>query len=410
MRILVIWRQEKLEARNTIVDHAQSFGRYDKDNEYFYFDILHGRFAIDYAWIKEGMFDVVIFHYTAVALRYSDWYWPDYCELMINVWKDYDCVKVLLMQDDYSLTGRTWDLANGIHADYIYTVMRECDHAIIYPKEQIGGIVVRTVLTGYVEASYLDMLSLKPHRQREYDVVYRARRLPYETGWHGQEKYEIAEIFRKNLDTGIFRLNICNTEGDQGAVLGNKWFDFLASSRLAIGCLSGYGIMDVRGEIRDRVAAFMKNKPDADFWEAKANCFPQCDDNLHGMVSPRVFECAMTKTAQVMLGEDYQGIMIPDVDYIMLKNDYGNLKEVIEKMRDVSYCEQIADNCYTHLVESGKYTYKKFVEYVIGEIRPLVKEKDKSEELSSFIGEMCAQNNRHVRTDMRYMEELEKLR
>lgn len=409
MRILVLWRQEKLQARNTIIDHAQSFGRYDTENEYFYFDILNGRFALDYAWIKEGMFDVVIFHYTAVALRYSDYFWPDYCKLMIDVWKDYNCVKVLLTQDDYSLTGRTWDLANGIHADYIYTIMRECDYPVIYPREKIDGVVIRTVLTGYVEESYLDMLSLKPHKQREYDVVYRARRLSYESGWHGQEKYEIAEVFKENLDPKEFRENIQNTEGDQGAVLGNKWFDFLASSRLAIGCLSGYGIMDVRGEIRDRVAAFMKKKPDASFWEAKAECFPEYDDNLHGMISPRVFECAMTKTTQVMLGDDYQGIMEPDVDYIVLKNDYSNLEEVIEKMKDVVYCEKIADNCYQHLVQSGQYTYQRFVKEVIEGIRPSVRESARSEKLSCFIREMCEQNNRHVKTDMRYMEELEKL-
>ena len=400
MRILVFWRRGSIQQRNTIIDHAYSFVRYDKENEYFYFDTYNGRYAADYAWIKDGMFDAVIFDYSVFEVRYNNARITEFTELMSNLWNEVSCVKIAIMQDDYSLTEKIWEFINRVGIDKVYTPIREEDHPIIYPKEKIGNIDIETVLTGYVEESIIDKIELLPHSKREYDVVYRASKLPYSHGKHGQLKYEIAKLFQEKLWKTTLKVDIENTLVRDKAILGGEWFAFLASSRLAIGCLGGRGFMDKDGIIADRVREYVRLYPDASFEETKANIFPDIDDYLHGAVSPRIFECAVTKTCQILVGNDYQGIMEPDKDYIMLKEDFSNIDDVVEKIYDVDYCENIAENCYLKTVKSGAYSYKGFVKMIIDDIRMRVKSPCKLEYDSEYILRMCKINNDNVYQEM----------
>ncbi|MEY8336180.1 glycosyltransferase [Lachnospiraceae bacterium 47-T17] len=353
MRILVLWRQADVNIRKTIIDHVSCFQRYDVENEYFYFNIYNGRFAEDYGWIEESMFDAVIFHYSAIALRGFEGYWEDFLRLMITIWRNYPCKKILIPQDDYTDTERIWDLALGIKADIIYTIIRECDHPVLYPKSKLGNIVIKTVLTGYVEETYI-------------------------------------------LD---------NTNDDAGALLGDNWLDFLASSRIVIGCLGGSGLADVTGEYGRKTRAYMALHPQAAYEEVKAACFPDAEENLTGMISPRIFDAAITKTCQVLVGEDYQGILRPDIDYIVLDSSFSNVDAVIEKMQDIEYCEKIANNCYEHVVASHSYTYKKFAKRIGHDINRREYVQEPLENLSKYIEKMCKKNNDVVLKEVMGKEE-----
>ena len=405
MRILVLWRQADVNIRKTIIDHVSCFQRYDVENEYFYFNIYNGRFAEDYGWIEESMFDAVIFHYSAIALRGFEGYWEDFLRLMITIWRNYPCKKILIPQDDYTDTERIWDLALGIKADIIYTIIRECDHPVLYPKSKLGNIVIKTVLTGYVEETYIDMLCLKRHRDRKYDVVYRARKLPYEFGRHGQLKYELSLFFQEQLEDFDFICDLDNTNDDAGALLGDNWFDFLASSRIVIGCLGGSGLADVTGEYGRKTRAYLALHSQAAYEEVKAACFPDAEENLTGMISPRIFDAAITKTCQVLVGEDYQGILRPDIDYIVLDSSFSNVDAVIEKMQDIEYCEKIANNCYEHVVTSHSYTYKKFAKRIGHDITRREYVQEPLENLSKYIEKMCKKNNDVVLKEVMGKEE-----
>lgn len=400
MRVLVLWRQSMINMRNTDIDHAFCFKRYDTENEYFYFNIYKGRFAEDYAWIDKKMFDVVIFHYSAMELRGAEKHWENFVRLMTTIWREYPCRKIIMVQDDYTRTKSIWDLALGIRADKLYTVMRECDYPILYPKDKMNTIEIKTVLTGYVEEGYINKLSLRNHRQREYDVVYRANKLPYVYGKHGQLKYELALYFKECLKDIGFTYDISGTDGNKGAVLGDTWIEFLASSRIAIGCLGGSGFADITGEYRKRITEYMTEHTDATYEETKAVCFPHVEENLTGVISPRIFDAAITKTCQILVGADYQGVLIPEIDYIVLRPDFGNINEVIKKMKDIDYCEEIANNCYEHVVKSQKYSYTKFVTWIKNDIGNIDHVKSPSSELSKYIERMCQKNNDMVMNDI----------
>ena len=406
MRILIVWRSAVPKIRQTIIDYVFSFSRYDKDDHFFYLDVGRTIQLKDYKWIEPQMFDAVIFHYTILGMRTIELYWNSFAEVMADLWRDSSCVKILLPQDDYTCTEAIWNFANAIQANIIFTVMRECDYPILYPEDRIPNILVETVLTGYVEEQSHSDLRLLPHEKRKYDCVYRARALPYVCGKHGQLKYEIATLFNDRLAGDWLVTDIKNTKGRESdkkdtAILGRKWIDFLASSRCTIGCLSGSSIADFKGELSAKEKAFIKKNPMASYDECKEQCFQGVEENLTGAVSPRIFEAALTKTTQILVGADYQGILIPDVDYIMLKKDYSNLDEVVDKMKDIQYCEAIAEKCYEHVITSGKYYYSVFVEQVVKEITAIRTVKyPEDKHLSEKIRTICNKNNKKVRAEI----------
>lgn len=398
MRVLILWRRGTIYIRNTILDHAFCFRKYDKENEYFYFDVFNGRFQEDYSWINEKMFDVVIFHYSALSLRGREIYWDDFVNLMVPVWRDYPCKKILLPQDDYTSTERIWDFANGIRADIIYTVIRECDYDVLYPKCKVGNIKIKTILTGYVEEAYLKKQALlkcilTKHEDRKNDIVYRARKLPYSHGKHGQLKYELVLLFNEHLKNSGLSYDLGNTNDDKNAILGDDWLFFLASSRVTIGCLGGAGFADITGEYARKARDYAKLHKGITYETTKKACFSDIEENLTGIVSPRIFDAAITRTCQVLVGTDYQGIMRPNIDYILLNEDFSNIDEVMLKIKDIGYCEQIADNCYEHVVKSQRYTYRKFVRWIMDDIGKTNLEKDTSDTLSDYIEAMCKKNN-----------------
>lgn len=57
-------------------------------------------------------------------------------------------------------------------------------------------------------------------------------------------------FLKKKLSAQRMRIDIANTNDDGKAILGDAWIDFLASSRMTIGCLGGSGFMDADGMLK----------------------------------------------------------------------------------------------------------------------------------------------------------------
>ena len=396
MRILVLWCQRQLETRKTIIDHTFCFQRYDKKNEYFFFNVYNGRFEEDYSWITDEMFDAVIFQCTALGLRWWEQYWDNFLELMGKVWHDYPCIKILMPQDDYDFTNRIWAFAKAVNASKIYTIIRKEDYPVIYPINQIQNIELETVFTGYVEKNGTDELNLLPHVMRPFDVVYRANKLSFHYGDQGQLKSRIADVFKEKLKDSSLVIDIEKTFEGKHVIWGKDWIHFISLSRNTIGCLSGSGLADITGELSHKVKNYVLVNQQASYETVKENCFPNIKENLQGVLSPRVFECALTKTCQILVGKDYQGVLEPDIDYIVLENNFSNIDDVIEKISDVGYCEKIAEKCYEDIILSGKYDYSQFVHKIVDYINRIASEKGYSEELSNIIYQNCEINNKKV--------------
>jgi hypothetical protein len=254
--------------------------------------------------------------------------------------------------------------------DCVFSVLDGRHWPVLYPGESQRTRIERTY-TGFVDdraAGAVQHLP-GPHDARDVDLVYRARNLPYFVGHYGQLKHEIAQIVEPAARALGLRTDISTDFKD--TKYGDAWFEFLASGRCVIGTESGSSALDPVGAIRRFEATWRPSHPGATFEEFSALQEPGWDDYHFMAISPRVFEAAQTKTAQLLVEGDYDGILEPETHYVPLRGDFSNLPEALERVRDPRETEAMAERAWDDLIASGRYSYGAFaahVESVVGEL------------------------------------------
>ncbi|MFH1624563.1 MAG: hypothetical protein ABID54_05330 [Pseudomonadota bacterium] len=381
MKILVVYfKLGSLKNRNTIDEHLYCFRRYVKGVKFYYFNAANGIPR----YLTYPVYHGVILHYTFLAARWS----PDFYEQ----WKG--CIRLLrhvkgymvaMPQDEYAETEKLWELFRECHVKSVFTCFFGDDCLRAYPREKTGDVDCISVAPGYVDERAAERLRgiWGREKERPIDLGYRARRVPFWLGKHGQTKYEIGKIFQER--TRSARLNVDISCDDKEAFMGDDWYRFLYRCKAVLGCEGGASLFDPTGAIRQSVEKYVSEHPKASFEEAEQNCFKGMDHNIHLFcLSPRHFEAAITRTCQVLMEGEYGGIFEAGVHYIELKKDYSNLDTVIGLLHDDAYCMKIAENAYRDIVESGKYTYRVFANKVVNYIAEKADVKTKETRLEQL--------------------------
>ncbi len=368
MRVLVLYTNPELSRRKTIDDHLHCFEKYVEGVTFYYCNVL-----LDLPfYLKWIQYDGIILHYTLLAQRWCLGYWAHrYHKACLEI-ANLSGVKVAIPQDEYAHTNELNRLFKAIGVESIYTCAYPIDYQKLYPREESGLKHYFTTYTGFVDEETLD--SIKTLHQegapRTIDMGYRARRIPYWLGSHGQLKGDVADAFLAHEGLATISSDISTRPSD--VFYGKDWMRFLLRCRTVLGCLGGASLHDPEGVIRHKVEEYVKLHPEAGFKEVEKACFPGLDNDLHLFaLSPRHFECAMTKTCQVLIEGDYDGVFLPDIHFIELKKDFSNISEVLEKVKDKALCEQMAERTYRDVILSEKYTYRAFADQVISHIREL---------------------------------------
>ena len=76
------------------------------------------------------------------------------------------------------------------------------------------------------------------------------------------------------------------------------------------------------------------------------------------VISPRCFEAAALGTVMVMYPGEYSGLLKPGVHYISLEKDFSNFDDVIGKIKNHAYLEEISLNAHLDLVEKLNFPIK----------------------------------------------------
>jgi hypothetical protein len=176
---------------------------------------------------------------------------------------------------------------------------------------------------------------------------------------------------------------VCRTAQDRGLVvdsstraedtlLGNDWYAFLGKCRYTVGVEGGASILDADGRLKDTTRAYVAEHPDADFDEIEAACFPGRDGEFNfRALSPRHLEACATRTGQIVVEGEYDGVLRADVHYLELKRDFSNLGEILEKVQLDEGREEMVNRAYEDIVSSGWYSYRAFVRTVLTAALPL---------------------------------------
>ena len=324
IKILILYSLPCQTERKTVFDHLYSFERYVDNAEFHYCNVLthlpH--------YLKLVEYDGIIFHYTYAAMR---WWQPFVWKRLLrasNVLKKSRAFKVAIPQDEYAHTDDLCTLFREFKIDAVFTCARPIDYQTLYPQDKSGLRYYITTYPGFVDEeteALIRQLAAAGTQERTIDIGYRARDLPHWLGHFGQYKGNLGRAFLRWRERTTLKMDVSVDYND--VFYGDEWIRFLLNCRTAPGCLGGSSVHDPDGSIRERTEAYQAAHPDATFEESKQACFPDRDDSLHLFtLSPRHFECAMTKTCQLLVEGDYHGIMEAGKHYIEIKEDFSNIE------------------------------------------------------------------------------------
>jgi hypothetical protein len=180
--------------------------------------------------------------------------------------------------------------------------------------------------------------------------------LPHQYGAQGYEKYRIGrDLCQFCLDRGI--PTDIEVEA-QHRIYGKDWYRFVASCRAMLGTESGAEIFDYDGVFK-ALAAKHASLPFEEFHSRFLRSVPTVRMNL---LSPKIFEAIRLRTALILFEGDYSGVVQPWQHYIPLKKDYSNIDDVLARISDIDYLQDLTDRAYRDIIETERYSYRSFVE------------------------------------------------
>lgn len=343
----------------TIREHLQAFGAYSKHSisyipataSFWAYSSSRSIGEIDFS-----VFDVAVVHYS-IRLSIPNHFDEGVAESL----QKFCGLKILFIQDEYECTecARAW--MDRLSFDVVYTCVPEVGLEYVYPSYRFPATEFLPTLTGYVpENSSLDRYA-KPLSDRKLLIAYRGRRLPAIYGTLGYDKYRIgAEMKRHAKDRG---LDVDIELDDSKRIYGTAWYEFLGSARATLGTESGANIFDFDGSLKREIESLTRENPGITFDEIYSKVLAPHERHVRmNQISPKIFEAILMRTALVLFEGTYSGVVQPDIHYIPLKKDFSNIEEVLSKLKDDGYLEDMTARAYKDIVASGKYSYRHFVE------------------------------------------------
>lgn len=137
------------------------------------------------------------------------------------------------------------------------------------------------------------------------------------------------------------------------------WHVFLAGHRGIIGAESGTYFLNDRGGLMTRAAAYEKAHPEASFVDIHARFFAGLEGGVSGKcISSRHFEPVGTKTCQILLEGEYNGVLRAGEHYIPVRRDLSDVDEAIRQFADAGTRDRIAENAYHHVMSGHTYAHR----------------------------------------------------
>lgn len=310
------------------------------------------------ARIDLNRFDVVISHYSlSIGPLLKHYFGEDLIEKLRN----FRGLKAAFLQDEYREIKTYWKHINELGINVLFSCVPDDEVPKVYPADKVPNLKVINVLTGYVPEALLKR-EVAPVAKRTIDVGYRTRKMWYWLGALAYEKWFISEEFKRRAKAEPLGLNLDLSTREHERLYGEAWTNFVASCRTVIGVESGASIIDFDGQLERRVDQYVSEHPQATFEEVSELFLKDYEGSLRlHQISPRCFEAAALRTPMILFDGEYSKVLEPGRHFIVLKKDFSNFEEVIAKIKDHKYLQEMADLTYKEVALNPKWSYRDFI-------------------------------------------------
>ncbi|HTK41630.1 MAG TPA: glycosyltransferase [Gemmatimonadales bacterium] len=170
-----------------------------------------------------------------------------------------------------------------------------------------------------------------------------------------RERTDLIEAFERDgarwgLKCQIRKLRIARAE----------WAGFLNTCKGTIGAESGTYYLNDRGRLLAAAREYnLLQHREASFDEVFEKFYRGQPREVSGKsISSRHFEPIGTKTCQILLEGEYNGVLAADEHYISVRKDRSNLDEAVRRFRDEGYRQTIAERAYEHVMTNHTYAHR----------------------------------------------------
>ena len=336
--------------------------------------------------IRSTQWDVIILHFSILyqrcRLKYYSYFFSDFQWLA-----DSSATIIAMPQDEGNCPGILDRLLFAWGVDYIFSVHFKNNKEILYPKSQKLSQIIDCnpgyVMEQWKASDYSHGIRID---KRPLDFVYRGRPNRLRFGKASQMKGDVPLMIAAKMDVLGKKTDVSVEQDDR--IYGDKWYDFLRSSKTVYAAPGGYTAVDFEGEIYSRVTDIESSHSLKTLDQLNEFLPPGWDSYTFLTITPRHFEAIACKTAQVLLRHHYKGVLEADRHYIALEHDFSNIDEVMEKCADNDYLQEIVDRARDEILFDQNYSFSSFKKTLYECIE------------SGKISAVCAQANSQPDLDM----------
>lgn len=360
--MLVVYALAYWPLRVSVEDHLYSIGRYSSCDVY-YLNAIGGAIP---SYLENVQFDAIIYHTTLLSRRWDVSAFGAFAVLARKL-SEMSSTRIAMPQDEFINTESLERWLIDAKVDVVCSILKQGEWKNVYPRLTAAGVKFHQVLTGYLSDEFISSAEDAVRRtpRRDIDIGYRAWAAAAWLGRHGRLKIDIAGRVKSAAQEFGIATDISTESRD--SISGFDWLLFLARCRYVLGVEGGASIHDKDGSVRNATEAFLKEYPEASFEQIEAACFPGRDGELDcRALSPRHLEACATRTAQILVEGEYNGLLQPDLHYLPLKVDFSNLRDVLGSIGNETVRREIADRAYRDVVQSGAGSYRSFVGFLDG--------------------------------------------
>jgi hypothetical protein len=253
---------------------------------------------------------------------------------------------VVFIGNEYNLLADKIKFIRSVEADYV------CSQLPFEAACWLYGDCTRSKILAIPHALNPKLYYPDPCSNRTIDVGFIGHL--YHTSIGDMERTNLIQFFQRNGN----RFGIsCDIRTQR--LPREKWAQFLRICKGILGAESGTYYLDRTGQVFEDVKKYVKTHPDAFYEEVFENFFKGRSSPFSGKaISSRHFEPIGTKTCQILIEGEYNGILKADEHYVAVRRDLSNIDEVIRRLRDDSYRKAMVDRTYEYIMSSHTYRHR----------------------------------------------------
>ncbi|MBV8890346.1 MAG: glycosyltransferase [Alphaproteobacteria bacterium] len=170
-----------------------------------------------------------------------------------------------------------------------------------------------------------------------------------------RERTDAIEWFERNGAERGLRCDIRKQRVGRDA-----WCRFLNGCNAIVGAESGTYYLNDRGRLLERARAY-------NLFENRAATFDEVFDRFYRdqpravsgkSISSRHFEPIGTKTCQILIAGEYNGILEADRHYIALNKDLSNTDEALRRFHDGAFRTRMVEDTYDYVMSRHTYAHR----------------------------------------------------